>query len=733
MDGLEPRLVMASTPLPVIGDLERPENAVVRFEIVAGPLRGDVDIELFGDVAPITAANFLNYVTTGRYDNSFFHRVTTNATAGLAVLQGGAFVYDDDFGFKVTPTDAQIVRENTGRNMAERTIAMARLGGASGLNSATNQFFFNLTANPGIDTPGNNQFFAFGRVIQGWSFVQQLGALTFRDLSAEPAFSGDPNSGALTAVPTSSAFSPTAGVREAGVIVIRDAEIIKPANVAGFYTGQAVYPDGQNSGLTNESIALFNPNSAPATVQIIARFERTATSDSNVRDVVAVSSTIPANSSLRVGLTSNPLFRTGVPYSLEINSAVPASTPNIRAVAASIERSDFNARASASFFNPITATDTEMRTWDIARLERNSLSREFVTWQSMSDLDADITVVFTATDGTKTTVTRTTEAYRRGGLSLANLGLVDGTYSARVTSSQPIVVAFADFDLPAPGVSSGAGYAPGWGDLASPGGGSIRGAIGSVVLGNSLSSIVSLSNPGTSLATVTLNFWRTSRGPGATPIQRSEIVLPGSRNDVVLDAALLGIPVGERFTVTYVATSAVAAQYTEFDPAGRNLAGKIGDGGSTMFLTSVGSEWAFTGVTVDPSRPASTQPQVLSLFNPFNDSAITFSYNVTIRFSDGTSIAGPSGTLLANQLIEYDVAADSAVRAKAGGGIQFQNFTIVVVGVGGTPSSTTPAAGVASFAGNDTTLARSVIQSPFGYAAGLPLTGGSFGTPISGT
>ena len=67
---LESRQLFANTALPTLAMLENPNNAVVRFETSLG----DVDVELFSTQAPITTANFLNYVNGGKYDETFFHR-----------------------------------------------------------------------------------------------------------------------------------------------------------------------------------------------------------------------------------------------------------------------------------------------------------------------------------------------------------------------------------------------------------------------------------------------------------------------------------------------------------------------------------------------------------------------------------------------------------------------------------------------------------------------------------
>ncbi|MBY0461507.1 MAG: peptidylprolyl isomerase, partial [Gemmataceae bacterium] len=70
LDSLEPRALLAGTPLPQLTDLESSSNAVVRIETNLG----DIDIELFASSAPISTTNFLTYVNSGRLSDTFFHR-----------------------------------------------------------------------------------------------------------------------------------------------------------------------------------------------------------------------------------------------------------------------------------------------------------------------------------------------------------------------------------------------------------------------------------------------------------------------------------------------------------------------------------------------------------------------------------------------------------------------------------------------------------------------------------
>ena len=53
---------------------------------------GDFSIELFDEVTPITVANFLNYVNSGRFNGTVIHRAVTVPTP--FIIQGGSFTYD---------------------------------------------------------------------------------------------------------------------------------------------------------------------------------------------------------------------------------------------------------------------------------------------------------------------------------------------------------------------------------------------------------------------------------------------------------------------------------------------------------------------------------------------------------------------------------------------------------------------------------------------------------------
>ncbi|WP_239798066.1 peptidylprolyl isomerase [Candidatus Nitrotoga arctica] len=121
---------------------------------------GNITIELDAEKAPVTVKNFLDYVNSGFYDNTLFHRVIDGF-----MIQGGGF----EHGMKEKPTKATIRNEAAnGLTNDKYTIAMAR---TSDPHSATAQFFINLKDNIFLDyTAPNNQgygYCVFGKVVSG--------------------------------------------------------------------------------------------------------------------------------------------------------------------------------------------------------------------------------------------------------------------------------------------------------------------------------------------------------------------------------------------------------------------------------------------------------------------------------------------------------------------------------------------------------------------------------------
>lgn len=139
---------------------------VVEFETVLGK----VQVNLYDETTPETVENFLSYVESQSYDNTYIHRSVPEF-----ILQGGGFFYDDpdDLDNEVETNDP-VINEPEWSNR-RGTIAMAKLGNDP--NSATSQWFFNLEDNHENLDVQNGGFTVFGEVTSGMSVLVDIAKL----------------------------------------------------------------------------------------------------------------------------------------------------------------------------------------------------------------------------------------------------------------------------------------------------------------------------------------------------------------------------------------------------------------------------------------------------------------------------------------------------------------------------------------------------------------------------
>lgn len=128
---------------------------------------GNIVIELNQEKAPNTVANFLEYVKSGHYDGTIFHRVIDGF-----MIQGGGM----DANMTEKSTNAPIQNEaDNGLKNEVGTIAMAR---TSDPHSATAQFFINVKDNSFLNFSGKNPqgwgYAVFGKVIEGMDIVNKI-------------------------------------------------------------------------------------------------------------------------------------------------------------------------------------------------------------------------------------------------------------------------------------------------------------------------------------------------------------------------------------------------------------------------------------------------------------------------------------------------------------------------------------------------------------------------------
>jgi peptidyl-prolyl cis-trans isomerase A (cyclophilin A)/peptidyl-prolyl cis-trans isomerase B (cyclophilin B) len=159
--------IAGAAALALFATVAAAANPQVELDTTAGVIK----LELYPEAAPKTVANFLDYVKSGHYAGTQFHRVIDGF-----MIQGGGFTAD----FKQKETKAPIPIESemsrkAGLSNAPGTIAMAR---TSDPNSATAQFFINVADNSRLNfsapTPQGYGYTVFGKVIGGMDVVNKI-------------------------------------------------------------------------------------------------------------------------------------------------------------------------------------------------------------------------------------------------------------------------------------------------------------------------------------------------------------------------------------------------------------------------------------------------------------------------------------------------------------------------------------------------------------------------------
>ena len=154
------RLVLAACSLLLAGNLLAAENP----HVLLNTSMGEIEIELEAEKAPVSVKNFLEYVESGYYDGTVFHRVIPGF-----MIQGGGF----NEGLSQKKTRAPIKNEaDNGLHNARGTLAMAR---TQNVDSATSQFFINHRDNDFLDHGTRDFGYAvFAKVVRGMDVVDQI-------------------------------------------------------------------------------------------------------------------------------------------------------------------------------------------------------------------------------------------------------------------------------------------------------------------------------------------------------------------------------------------------------------------------------------------------------------------------------------------------------------------------------------------------------------------------------
>ena len=129
---------------------------------------GDIVIELNAEKAPITVANFIEYVKAGHYENTVFHRVIGNF-----MIQGGGF----EPGMKEKKDKRPSIKNEADNGLPNEkyTVAMAR---TMEPHSASAQFFINVADNSFLNHSGKTAqgwgYAVFGKVVAGQDVVDKI-------------------------------------------------------------------------------------------------------------------------------------------------------------------------------------------------------------------------------------------------------------------------------------------------------------------------------------------------------------------------------------------------------------------------------------------------------------------------------------------------------------------------------------------------------------------------------
>jgi peptidyl-prolyl cis-trans isomerase A (cyclophilin A) len=218
-------VLLAQSPVaPAAGpEPAAPARPVVVLETSLGPIK----VALDRDKAPLSVDNFLQYVRSGHYDGTIFHRVIPSF-----MVQGGGF----DASMKQKATQPPIKNEaSNGLKNRRGTIAMARTNNP---DSATSQFFINLKDNTALDYGVRNAGYAvFGEVVEGMDVVDRIAAVP------------------TTTVPTRDG-PPYADVPRMPVV-------IKSAHEAGGAPAPKSKPSPQHPKASPEPKAPHDPKSSP--------------------------------------------------------------------------------------------------------------------------------------------------------------------------------------------------------------------------------------------------------------------------------------------------------------------------------------------------------------------------------------------------------------------------------------------------------------------------------------
>jgi cyclophilin family peptidyl-prolyl cis-trans isomerase len=155
----------AAPPAPPSPPEATPSGPVVARDVEqGGEALGTITIALRPDKAPLSVANFLEYLRSGHYDGTIFHRAIPDF-----MIQGG------DFTPEMQPRPERPPIRNEARNGLRNSRGAVAMARTSDADSAASQFFINLRNNHNLDFGIAGAGYAvFGQVIGGMEVVDRI-------------------------------------------------------------------------------------------------------------------------------------------------------------------------------------------------------------------------------------------------------------------------------------------------------------------------------------------------------------------------------------------------------------------------------------------------------------------------------------------------------------------------------------------------------------------------------
>ncbi len=171
------------------GHAQQADTVIAVLETSLGTIEVEVDVAS----APLSAASFLAFLDSGRFNGGGFYRVVRpdndNGAPVISVIQGGVL---DNTTITARDRVAHETTEHTGIRHTDGVISLARGEPGTGTGGT---FFICLGPQPGLDFgAGRNAdrqgFAAFGRVRSGMEVVRAINAMTRTQAGTDPYVKG---------------------------------------------------------------------------------------------------------------------------------------------------------------------------------------------------------------------------------------------------------------------------------------------------------------------------------------------------------------------------------------------------------------------------------------------------------------------------------------------------------------------------------------------------------------